>query len=55
LDRQLLTAGASYYGHASTLVVKVRALRDGVHATAQASFNNIVIEGDNQVVIQALT
>jgi len=43
--------GAAYY--ASIFVVEVRVLRDGVNAAIQANFNNICVEGDNLIVIQA--
>ena len=49
-----LKEGASYYGHTSILVAEVRALREGVISIVQKAINKIIIEGSNQIVIQAL-
>ena len=35
-------------------MAEVRALRDGFRLAIQAGFNNIAIEGDNKIVIEAL-
>ena len=35
-------------------MAEARALRDGLRLAIQAGFNNIVIEGDNKIVIHAL-
>ena len=52
--RKLLKASASYYGETSILVAEARALQNGVCAMIQAGSKNIIIEGDNLTVIQAL-
>jgi len=52
---KLLKVGADYYGHTSILVTKGWALRDGISAAIQAGFSKLYIEGDNLIVIQALT
>ena len=39
----------------SILVVEARALRDGIEAALQSGFTKLSIEGDNLIVIQALT
>jgi len=51
---KLIKAGATYYGDTPILVAEARALRDGLRLMIQAGFNNIVIEGDNMIVIQVL-
>ena len=51
---RLIKAGATYYGDTSILVAEARALRDGLRLAIQAGFTNIIIEGDNKTVIQAL-
>jgi len=51
---KLVKACATYYGNTSILVAEARALRDGLRLAIQAGFNNIVIEGDNKIVIHAL-
>ena len=52
--RRLIKARATYYGDTSILVTEARALRDGLRIAIQASFNNVAIEGDNKIVIEAL-
>ena len=41
--------------HAFVIVVEARALRDEPQLVIWAGFNNIIIEGDNKLVIQTLT
>ena len=52
---KLLKVGANPCGHTSILVAKVRALRDGIEAALQARFTKLCTEGDNLIVMQALT
>ena len=52
---KLRKVGANPQGHTSILVAEARALRDGVEAVVQAGFTKLCIEGDNLIVIQALT
>jgi len=42
-----------HYGCAS-LVAEVRPLQDGVQAANMAGYHNIIIVGDNQIIINAL-
>ena len=51
---KLLKEGAANYGSTSILVAEARVLRGGVNAAIQVGFNNICIEGDNLILIQAL-
>ena len=51
---KLVKAGAGYYGETSILVAEARALRDGLRSAIQARFKQIAIEGDNNIVNQAL-
>jgi len=51
---KLIKVVATYYGNTSILVAEVRALTDEVSSAIQTEFNKIVIEGDNQILIQAL-
>jgi len=51
---KLIKAGAAHYGEASILVAKAHALKNGVIAAIQAGYQNMIIEGDNNTVIQAL-
>jgi len=46
--------GLFLYGTTSILVAEAKAVRDGLHFAVQAGFRNISIEGDNQIVIQAI-
>jgi len=50
----VLKAGSHHYGCASVLLTEARALRDGVQAANMVGFHNIIIEGDNQIIINAL-
>ena len=52
---KVLKVGAANYGHTSILVAEARALKDGVSAAIQTGYRNLLIEGDNTIVIQALT
>ena len=51
---KVLKVGAANYGQTSSLVAEARALKDGVLLAVQAGYMEIIIEGDNLVVIQAL-
>jgi len=50
----LLRAGSNYYGCASIIVAEARALHDAVQAAYSAGHKDLIIEGDNQVIIKAL-
>jgi len=45
---------ATYYNITSILVAKARALRDSFQLAIQGGFKNTVVEGDYNLVIQAL-
>ena len=49
---KLLKAGTAYYGNTSILVAKARAMHE-LAATIQMGFDRIIIEGDNEIFIQA--
>jgi len=51
---KVLKVGAANYGLSSCLVAKAWALKDGVLLAVQAGYMELIIEGDNLVVIQAL-
>jgi len=46
--------GSFFYGTTSILVAEARAVRDGLQFVVQVGFRNINIEGDNQIIIQAI-
>jgi len=50
----LIQAGAFNLGAASILIAEATAMRNGVRAALEAGFNNIHIEGDNKILIQAV-
>ena len=50
---EILLMGASNYGDTSVLMAECRALRDGLVAARNYAFSNLVIEGDNSMVIGA--
>ena len=43
-----------HYGEASTLVAEARALKNGIIVAIQAGYQNMISEGDNNTIIQAL-
>ena len=51
---KLIQAGAAHFGETSIIVAKARELKNGVIAAIQADYRNIIIEGDYDIVIQAL-
>jgi len=51
---KLITALAANHGDTSILLAEARALREQVKLAAQARFSNIVIEGENLTLVQAL-
>ena len=51
---KLIKVGVIHYGEPSILVAEARALKNRVIAAIQAGYQNIIIEGDNNTVIQAL-
>jgi len=51
---KLIKAGATYYGQTSILVAEARAFKDGVNVAIHEEFDKVFIEGDNEIVIQAL-
>ena len=50
----LIQAGAFPLGAASILVAEATALRNGLRAAVEAGFSKVIIEGDNQILIQAI-
>jgi len=50
----ILRAGSHQYGCASVIMAEVRALRDGLQAATVAGYKDIIVEGDNQMIINAL-
>ena len=56
MDGKLIEARVAYYSQTSILVTEGRALRDRVNVAIQTGCNKIVIviEGDNQIMIQAV-
>ena len=50
---QILNVGANHYGCTSMLMAEARALRDGVQTRVVAGYNDIIVEGDNQLLINA--
>jgi len=53
-EGRVIKAAATNCGHSSILVVETYALRDGVQLAVQTEYNEITIEGDNLIAIQAL-
>jgi len=51
---KVIKVEAANYGHSSTLVAEARALTNGVQLAIQTGYNQITIEGNNLVAIQAL-
>ena len=51
---KLVKDGATYYDDTFVIVAEARALRDEPQLVIWAGFNNIIIEGDNKIVSQAL-
>ena len=49
-----ISAGVRFLEQASILVAEATAMRDGVRAAIQAGFSRLEVEGDNQIVIQAV-
>jgi len=49
-----IQAGARFLEHASILVAEATTMRDGIRAALQAGFRQIEVEGDNQIVLQAV-
>ena len=45
--------GASNYGDTSVILAECRALRDGLVAALNYEFSNLVVEGDNSMVVGA--
>ena len=50
----LIQAGAFPLGAASILVAEATTLRNGLRAAVEAGFSKVIIEGDNQILIQAI-
>ena len=50
-----IRVGSNYYGCTSITVAEARALRDGVQEAHAAGFKNLIIKGDNQVIINMLS
>jgi len=50
----VLRAGSHHYGCASVLMAEAHALRDGMQAATVAGYKDIIVEGDNQMIINAL-
>jgi len=49
-----ITAGSRFLEHASILVAEATAMRDGISAALKVGFRRIEVEGDNQIVLQAV-
>jgi len=49
-----IMAGTRYLAHAPILVAEVTAIRDGLKAALEAGYRHIEVEGDNQIVINAI-
>jgi len=49
-----IQAGTRFLEHASILVAEAMAMRDGINAALQAGFRRLEVEGDNQVVLNAV-
>ena len=50
---EILIMGASNYGDTSVILAECRALRDGLVAALNYEFSNLVVEGDNSMVVGA--
>ena len=50
---EILVMGASNYGDTSVILAESRALRDGLMAALNYDFSNLIIEGDNSMVVGA--
>ena len=50
----ILRARSHQYGCTSVIMAEARALRDGVQAATVAGYKDIIVEGDNQLIINAL-
>jgi len=50
----ILSTGSNQYGCTYVIMAEARALRDGVQATTVAGYKDIIVEGDNQLIINAL-
>ena len=49
-----IMAGTRFLEHASVIVAEATAMRDGIRAALNAGFRQILVEGDNQIVIKAI-
>ena len=47
-------AGSRFMKHASVIVAEATSMRDGISAALNAGFRKILVEGDNQIVINAI-
>ena len=52
--RAMLIAESHHCGCTSIIMAEARALRDGMQAANAAGYKDIIIEGDNQMIITAL-
>ena len=50
---EILAMGASNYGNTSVIMAESRVLRDGLQAALKFDFHELVIKGDNSIVIGA--
>jgi len=50
----ILRAGSHHYGCAYVPMVEARALQDGVQAATVKSYKDIIVQGDNKMIINAL-
>ena len=51
---RILRVGMAHYDYTSILVAKARAIRDGLRTVIQEGFGQLLMEGDNKIIIQAL-
>ena len=52
---RFIQAGTRFLEGAPIIVAKATTMRDGIHATLAAGYHHILVEGDNKVVIQAVS
>ena len=51
---RFIQAGTRFLEGAPILVAEATAMRDGIQSTLVAGYRNLLVEGDNKVVIQAI-
>ena len=51
---EFIMAGTRFMENAAVIVAEATAMRDGIRAALNAGYRQILVEGDNQLVIKAI-